>query len=503
MGRHARTRQPQFAAPLSAQFEQYISAANNWATPSPGWVGVSSPTFQATDDGLSVAGNASSSYATRPIPSTLTQPMWMLVYFVAPAPATTGLTYYAISAETGSTPNATALLRNGDGTNTNLNFLFRGTNAGGFNHKNGPVLTAGQLYCAVCVVPTGTTASTYMYVNGVKYNTAAATDANVTMGGASLVNESVDALKRNTVTGVSNYKILLTAHGIGADKLLSEAQARDLSINPWAIYAGRPSEVFSASAGTSGGSAALSTTTDNSTFSGSAQVSPIAAISTSTASSIFAGAAQVSPLAVLSTSTDPAVFSGASAVSPLSAIAVTTDASTFAGSAASGTGAAIVAVTADSVFSGAAQVSPIAAIAATTSDSAVAGAAFVSPLAGIATSTAPAVFSGAAESLSSASILVVTANSIFAGSAAGYVAPAQTLNQTDIDLIAEAVWAKAIGGTFTAEQMQRIMFSALAGKRAGIGSATETYYDVSDGITPRITLAPDANGNGVPIVSGG
>ena len=66
---------------------------------------------------------------------------------------------------------------------------------------------------------------------------------------------------------------------------------------------------------------------------------------------------------------------------------------------------------------------------------------------------------------------------------------------------AAAVWAKAVEG-LTAEEMMRVMLAALAGKRQGIGTATEQYM-AQDGITPRITLTPtDANGNGVPIING-
>lgn len=67
--------------------------------------------------------------------------------------------------------------------------------------------------------------------------------------------------------------------------------------------------------------------------------------------------------------------------------------------------------------------------------------------------------------------------------------------------IAAATWAKAVEG-LTAEEMMRVILAALAGKRAGIGTATETYYG-RDGTTPRITLTPDAQGNGVPTVNGG
>lgn len=66
---------------------------------------------------------------------------------------------------------------------------------------------------------------------------------------------------------------------------------------------------------------------------------------------------------------------------------------------------------------------------------------------------------------------------------------------------AAAVWARAIEG-LTAEQMLRIMLAALAGKRWGLGTATEQYMG-RDGVTPRITLTGfDANGNGTPTING-
>lgn len=67
--------------------------------------------------------------------------------------------------------------------------------------------------------------------------------------------------------------------------------------------------------------------------------------------------------------------------------------------------------------------------------------------------------------------------------------------------IASSVWSKVLEGTLTAEQLQRVLLAALAGKREGLGTATETYYG-RDGVTPRITLTPDANGNGTPTVNG-
>lgn len=53
----------------------------------------------------------------------------------------------------------------------------------------------------------------------------------------------------------------------------------------------------------------------------------------------------------------------------------------------------------------------------------------------------------------------------------------------------------------SARQVLRILLAALAGKREGIGTATERYYG-QDGVTPRITLTPDQHGNGTPTVDG-
>ncbi len=75
-----------------------------------------------------------------------------------------------------------------------------------------------------------------------------------------------------------------------------------------------------------------------------------------------------------------------------------------------------------------------------------------------------------------------------------------TLTQADIDAIVAAVWMRVIEA-LQSDEMVRIMFAAMAGKREGIGSDVE-YYMATDGVTPRITFSPDASGNGIPIVNG-
>ena len=64
------------------------------------------------------------------------------------------------------------------------------------------------------------------------------------------------------------------------------------------------------------------------------------------------------------------------------------------------------------------------------------------------------------------------------------------------------MWAEVLEGTLTAAQIQRIKLAALAGKRQGLGTATEAYL-AQDGVTPRVTFTPsDAAGNGTTVVDG-
>lgn len=75
--------------------------------------------------------------------------------------------------------------------------------------------------------------------------------------------------------------------------------------------------------------------------------------------------------------------------------------------------------------------------------------------------------------------------------AAAQVAPIQATSQ-----------ARVLEGTITEADAQRIMLAAMAGKRQGLGTATEEYL-AQDGTTPRITFTPlDDQGNGTTVVDG-
>lgn len=59
---------------------------------------------------------------------------------------------------------------------------------------------------------------------------------------------------------------------------------------------------------------------------------------------------------------------------------------------------------------------------------------------------------------------------------------------------ATQVWDKQVEGTFTAEEVMRIMSSALAGKASGLDTLSPIFRDISDSKN-RITATTDANGN--------
>lgn len=61
--------------------------------------------------------------------------------------------------------------------------------------------------------------------------------------------------------------------------------------------------------------------------------------------------------------------------------------------------------------------------------------------------------------------------------------------------------SRVVDGAITKAGHEKIILAALAGKRSGLGTATETYM-AQDGTTPRITLTPDAAGNGAPTLNG-
>jgi hypothetical protein len=92
-------------------------------------------------------------------------------------------------------------------------------------------------------------------------------------------------------------------------------------------------------------------------------------------------------------------------------------------------------------------------------------------------------------------------NSTADGLAATISSSFTTLSAGDLAAISDAIGNRVIEGGYTFDEMMRIMFAALAGRRQGLGTTTERYMDVTTN-KPRIVLTPDEYGNGTPIVDG-
>jgi hypothetical protein len=77
---------------------------------------------------------------------------------------------------------------------------------------------------------------------------------------------------------------------------------------------------------------------------------------------------------------------------------------------------------------------------------------------------------------------------------AGKALSAASSGGVDYNLLASAVWQKAIEGGYTAEELLRLMSSAMAGKVSGAEGTTTTFRDVSD-TKDRIVASVDVSGN--------
>lgn len=60
--------------------------------------------------------------------------------------------------------------------------------------------------------------------------------------------------------------------------------------------------------------------------------------------------------------------------------------------------------------------------------------------------------------------------------------------------VAEAVLQRTVEGGLSLEQVLRVLLAPLAGKATGVGTATEVYMK-QDGVTPRLTVGFDGQGN--------
>lgn len=90
---------------------------------------------------------------------------------------------------------------------------------------------------------------------------------------------------------------------------------------------------------------------------------------------------------------------------------------------------------------------------------------------------------------------VVNNVSIQPGNSAGLqtVATGSGVLPSDVTDISDAVWAKAVEGTYTAEQVIRIMSAVLAGKSSKVGGV-RTFRDIDD-LTDRVVASVTDTGD--------
>lgn len=77
---------------------------------------------------------------------------------------------------------------------------------------------------------------------------------------------------------------------------------------------------------------------------------------------------------------------------------------------------------------------------------------------------------------------------------AGKALSSAAVGGVDYNLLAQAVWEAAIDGGYTAEELMRLMSSAMAGKVSGAEGTTTIFRDITD-TKDRITATVDTNGN--------
>ena len=181
------------------------------------------------------------------------------------------------------------------------------------------------------------------------------------------------------------------------DRVLSDAEIKSLSENPWQIFQPAARAIWVPVGTASAPEVSGALTTENNTVTASASVSPVASSSLTAADATFTGTSYTSPVASASIttadstvaasastsaavagalSTEASTVSASAFVSPVATASVTAADSTFAGDASSGSSVASMSITTEDAFAAAvASVSPVALMAVYTDDAAVSGSA--------------------------------------------------------------------------------------------------------------------------------
>lgn len=336
-------RQPTGTVDVSPEFAPYLSSVKSWRVPTApegffqaGYTKAGTINPAGHPQGLGVKGDGSSGYYNRDISYVPAAGLWCMAVAVSPAANTTAKFAYGVGANAAT--GAFFGIVFGGNSSSAIQGNIRVQNNSLFQYMLGPTPAAGDLYASVFVVPTGTAADTYLYVNGTKYSGGAGD--NISFASPSTyVYETAGALRRNTVGSYFAENVLLTARGTSID----EAAARELSVNPWQIFRPQTARIYSFPSGGAGvtGTASPTNAADTSTAAGTVGTvgsgTPTNAADTSTA----AGTVGTVGTAAATNGADTATAAGT--VGHVGSGTPTNEADTASGSGTAGT--AVPAVT--------------------------------------------------------------------------------------------------------------------------------------------------------------
>jgi hypothetical protein len=187
--------------------------------------------------GVAFKGNASSVYAFREVSGILAPPLWFATWFRTESTPASNRQLVALGAD--ASLGAFFGLR----VSTNafgLNLFFRSSNGGNFFEVGSGASAAylsGESVCVVGVAPSASSSDAYLYVNGVKHSTVVAS-ATLTGTPAIAKWETVNALRRNSVSEYGPFSVYATARG----RSISESFAKAASLDPGQLFA--PQQIY-------------------------------------------------------------------------------------------------------------------------------------------------------------------------------------------------------------------------------------------------------------------
>ena len=198
-------------------------SANNWQKFGGG-------TCNPLPSGMAFVGDNTDNYALNSVSIYSRPPLFIVAHFRRTATAGSGAIIHALS--TSAATGAFFALRS-SASGVGVTVFFRCNDADSFYEvgTDTSVIPMGYDHCVVGVVGGLSDSSAYVYVNGKKYNSAIAVGTLSALY-KTYTNQTVTALKRDSVSSYGPYSVYSVAYGAG----ITESLARNISLNPNLIF---------------------------------------------------------------------------------------------------------------------------------------------------------------------------------------------------------------------------------------------------------------------------